>query len=196
MKKALKRIFITIGSLVGLFILFIAFILFIGIPTIQDNYVEIETKKAELPILENELVDVKIEFIPEVLDRLIIYVDFDKKNEELILKDFSIKLFDRESNQELERIFTIRVFKPDNKKPGFYDEIRLEKDFKEIDLESKYRDLSYTVQPQFKLGDCDNFEVLVQIDLLEKLSNEIISIDKKLNIQNDSFFKMEEFRVH
>lgn len=196
MKKALKRILITISSLVGLFILSIAFILFIGIPTIQDNYVEIETKKAELRILENEIVDVKIEFIPEILDRLIIYVDFNKKSEELILKDFSIKLFDKELNEELERIFTIRVFKPYNEKLGFYDEIRIEKDFNEIEIESKYRDLSYTVQPQFKLGDCEKFEVFIKIDLLDTLSNKIISIDKKLNIQNESFFKIEEFRVH
>lgn len=196
MNKSLKQIFITLSSLAGLFIFFVAFIIFIGIPTIQDNYVEIETQKSKVQLLSNELVDVTIEFIPEELDRLIIYIEFDKKTEELILKDFSIKLFDKESNQYLERIFTIRVFKPENERPEFYDEIRLENDFNEIDLESKYRDLSYTVQPQFKLGDCDNFEVSIQIELLEKLSNEIIQINKKLTIENESRFKMEEFRIH
>jgi hypothetical protein len=196
MIKVLKSLFVGLFSIIGLLILLIVFLFVIGIPTFHDKYVESESKKSELVIFEDKLVDVKIKFKPEVLDRLIVYVDFKKKSEQLFLKNFELTLIDSKSKKELEKIFDIRVYKPDEKNLGFYDEVSLKNSFDELDLNSKYRDLSYTIQPQFNMGENESFEAIIKIKIQNSKTNQVLILEKKVVVNKESEFKMEKFRVH
>jgi hypothetical protein len=196
MIRALKSFVIGLFSTIGLLILLIVFLFVVGFPTFHDIYVESESKKSELIVFENRLVDVNIKFLPEVLGRLVIEVDFKKKSEQLFLKDFELTLIDSKSNKELEKIFDIRVYKPDEENPGFFDEVSLKKSFDELDLKSKYRDLSYTLDYQYDAEENKSFEALIKIKIQDSKTNQVLTLEKKVVVNKESEFKMEKLRVH
>jgi len=143
----------------------------------------------------------EIKVIPEVLDRLIIEAKFDHVNGgQEIVKDFKIKVL--VDNKEQERIFDIYITKfiqPTITKfiqPTMsFDEARIN-DFNELPTNSKYRDFSFTIRPQYKLDNDKEFELQVTAVLADTLTDRVRTVNKNFKIINDKEFKLEKFRGH
>jgi hypothetical protein len=196
MNRVLKSFFAILSSFFGILFFLILFLLFVGIPTFKDEYVELESKKSEIVVFEDNLANGYIQFRPEVLDRLIVQISFKKKSEKLRLLKYDLEIIDSKSKNKLKQIFDIRVSKPDVENPGFFDEVSLKNDFDELGLNSKYRDLSYIIEPQYDLKGCENFEVFIKLKIQNTSTNQVISIEKEIFVIKESNFKMEKFRVH
>jgi hypothetical protein len=177
----------------GLFIGLILIAIYIGIPTIQDRYLEQETKTAKFIAFQDSLTQCEINVRPEVLDRLLVAVKFDHINDgQEIVKDLKIKI--EADGKEQERIFDISIAKFIEKEMRF-DEARIN-DFNELTLNSKYRDFSFIIQPQFKLDNKDKFELKLKVILADTLTGRERTIDKIFKVTNDKEFKLEKFGGH
>ncbi len=178
---------------VGLFFGLILFSIYIGIPTIQDRYLEQGTKKQSFIAFSDSSAKCEIKVIPEVLDRLIVEVKFDHVNGgQEIVKDLKIKI--ERDGKDQERIFDISIKKFIEGEMRF-DETRIN-DFNELTLNSKYRDFSFTIQPQFKLDNKDNFDLKIKAVLTDTLTKRERTVDKIFKITNDKEFKLEKFSGH
>ena len=177
----------------GLFIGLILISIYIGIPTIQDRYLEQETKASKFIAFKDSLTQCEIDVRPEVLDRLLVAVKFDHINGgQEIVKDLKIKI--EADGKEQERIFDISITKFIEGEMRF-DETRIN-DFNELTLNSKYRDFSFTIQPQFKLDNKDRFDLKLKVILADTLTDRERTVDKTFKIINDKEFKLEKFRGH
>ena len=183
--------FILVG--LGLFFGLILGSIYIGIPTIQDRYLEQGTQQQTFMAFTDSSAKCEIKVIPEVLDRLIIEAKFDHVNGgQEIVKDFEIKIL--ADNKEQERIFDIYITKFILPTMSF-DEIRIN-DFNEMPTNSKYRDFSFTIQPQYKLDNNDKFDLKLKVVLADTLNHRERTVDKTFKIINDKEFKLEKFRGH
>lgn len=183
--------FILVG--LGLFFGLILVSIYIGIPTIQDRYLEQETQNQTFVAFTDSLAECEIKVIPEVLDRLIIEAKFDHVNGgQEIVKDFKIKVL--VDNKEQERIFDIYITKFIQPTMSF-DEARIN-DFNELPTNSKYRDFSFTIRPQYKLDNDKEFELQVTAVLADTLTDRVRTVNKNFKIINDKEFKLEKFRGH
>jgi hypothetical protein len=128
-----------------------------------------------------------------VLDRLLVAVKFDHlSGGQEIVKDLKIKI--EKDGKEQERIFDISITKFIEGEMRF-DETRIN-DFNELTLNSKYRDFSFTFQPQFKLDNKDNFDLKLKVILADTLTDKERTVDKIFKITNDKEFKLEKFSGH
>ena len=154
---------------------------------------ELKTQKSNFPAFGDSLATCEIKLIPEVLDRLIIEVKFDHVNDgQEILKDMEIKIISK--NEEQKRIFDIYVTKYIQSTMKT-DEKRIN-NFKELSLNSKYRDFSYTVQPQYKLDKKKDFELIFKAVLSDTIRKTERTINRTFKIENNKEFKIKKFRVH
>lgn len=182
---------ISIG--LGLFIGLVFFSIYIGIPTIQDRYLEQATETPKFRAFSDSLSTCDIAVFPEVLDRLLIEAKFGHVNGgQEIIKDFKIKVF--ADNVEQERIFDIHLATLIEPTVGF-DEIRIN-DFNELPDNSRYRDFAFTIRPQYKLDNDTEFELRLTAILLDTLRQRERTVGGTYRIINDKEFKFEKFRVH
>jgi hypothetical protein len=183
--------FILVG--LGLFFGIILGLIYIGIPTIQDRYLEQETQNQTFLAFNDSLARCEIKVIPEELDRLIIEAKFDHVNGgQEIVKDFEIKVL--VDSKEQERIFDIEITKFIQPILNF-DQVRIN-DFNELPINSRYRDFSFTIRPQYKLENDKDFELQVTALLADTLTNIERTVNKNFQIINNKEFKLEKFRVH
>ncbi|PVY41374.1 hypothetical protein [Pontibacter virosus] len=194
----MKKLLIVFLSFIGSLVFFILFGFIVGFPTFQDNYVEAESNKSDITILKSQTLDGKVSLIPEVLNRLILEIKFQQSSSEnYIVKDLDVECDCTSNKSNIDRIFYIRVSKYDPEVDEFFsDETRIEESYTELPLNSKYRDLSYTISPQFALNGCDEFDLTIKASLVDTLSNEALQIDKTSLVKKNSDFKWERFRAH
>ena len=181
--------------LVGLGLLFALILgsIYIGIPIIQDRYLERETLNQTFVAFTDSSAKCEIKVIPEVLDRLIIEAKFDHVNGgQEIVKDFKIKVL--VDNKEQERIFDVNLTKFIQPTMNF-DEARIN-DFNELPTNSKYRDFSFTIRLQYKLDNDKEFELRLTTVLADTLTDRERTVNKNFRIFNDKEFKLEKFRGH
>jgi hypothetical protein len=162
-------------------------------PTIEDRYLEQETKTAKFIAFSDSRTQCEINVRPEVLDRLLVAVKLDHLDGgEEIVKDLTIKI--ESDGKEQDRIFDIYITKFVEGEMRF-DETRIN-DFDELPLNSRYRDFSFTIQPQFKLDSKDKFNLKMKIILADTLTNRERTVNKTFKIINDKEFKLEKLRAH
>ena len=187
------RFFKIISIGLGLFIGLVFLSIYIGIPTIQDRYLEQVTKNSKFRAFSDSLSTCDIAVFPEVLDRLLIEAKFDHVNGgQEIVKDFKIKVF--ADNIEQERIFDIHLATLIGPTMSF-DEIGIN-DFNELPDNSRYRDFSFTIRPQYKLDNDKEFELRLTAILLDTLKQSERTVGGTYKIINDREFKFEKFRGH
>ncbi|HEU5289343.1 MAG TPA: hypothetical protein VFU05_01795 [Cyclobacteriaceae bacterium] len=177
----------------GLFFGLILGAIYIGIPTIQDRYLEHETRNQTFVAFTDSSTKCEIKVIPEILDRLIVEAKFDHvSGGQEIVKDLKIKIL--VDNKEQERIFDIYITKFIKPTMSF-DEARIN-DFNELPTNSKYRDFSFIIRPQYKLDNDKEFELQLTAVLADTLTDRERTVHKKFTIINDKEFKFEKFRGH
>jgi hypothetical protein len=179
-----------------MFIIVFGFV--VGFPTYKDIYVEASSKKSKINFVEASGLGGKITFIPEVLNRLIIEINFlNSRSGDFIIKDMDIECHCNSNRKNIDRIFDIRISKYD---PHFdeynFDDIGIEESYDELPLNSKYRDLSYTVTPQFQMDNCKNFQLNITVSIVDTLAKDELKINKSFTIEKDKVFKWEHFRAH
>ena len=183
--------FILIG--LGLFFGLILGSIYIGIPTIQDRYLERQSQKPMFTAFSDSVSKCEILVLPEVLDRLLIEAKFDHVNNgREIVKDFKIRVFADKLEQE--RIFDIHLTNITEMSMG-YDEMRIN-DFSELPTNSKYRDFSFTIRSQYKLDNDKEFELQLTTVVADTLTGRERTVEKTFSIINDKEFKLEKFRGH
>lgn len=186
-------------SFIGSLVSFILFGFIVGFPTFQDVFVEAKSNKSEITFLESQTLDGKVSLIPEVLNRLILEIEFKQSNssENYIIQHLDVECDCTSNISSIDRIFYIRVFKYDPEVDEFFfDETRIEESYSELPLNSKYRDLSYTISPQYALNGCDEFDLTIKASLIDTLNNETLQIHKTSLVKKNSNFKWECFRAH
>lgn len=194
----MKKLLIVFLSFIGSLVFFILFGFVVGFPTFQDVYVEAKSNKPEITLLKSKTLDGKISVIPEVLNRLILEIKFQQSSSEnYIVRDLNVECDCTSNKSSIDRIFYIRVSKYAPEVDEFFlDETRIEESYTELPLNSKYRNLSYTISPQFALNGCDEFDLTIKASLIDTLNNEALQIYKTSLVKKNSNFKWERFRAH
>lgn len=180
-----------------MFIIIWSFI--IGFPLFHDVYVEVKSETPVINFFKTQSIDGKIFLIPEVLNRLVLEIKFKQggDDENYLVEDLKVECECNSSSSRIERIFYVTVNKYDREVNEFFsDETRIEESYSELPLNSKYRDLSYTIKPQFALNGCEEFGLTIKASLVDTLSNNSIQIDTTFLVEENKVFQWERLRAH